>query len=202
MWMPPCYGTAIMATSLTEEQSGVGQQRQHPYDILVVDVEEPIQELLTAILSTQDYDVVCVSRGTEAAKLIKKLGFDLIITDIVMPGRLNGIDVLRITKETDPLCPVLAITGNFDSETVARLMSLGVEKLHPQALQRRSDPLHGGQGAGDKGPPQGRRSQEVASSTTPRDQEEQRRPGLTTVRTAARTAHRWRGSGGCRRYRT
>ncbi len=121
-----------MATSLTEEQSGAGQQRQHPYEILIVDDEEPIQELLTAILSTQDYDVVCVSRGTEAAKLIQKLGFDLIITDIVMPGRLNGIDVLRIAKETDPLCPVLAITGNFDSETVARLMSLGVESYIPK----------------------------------------------------------------------
>ena len=82
------------------------------YKLLVIDDNE---ELLAAIISyftLRGYQVVSASSGLEGLKLFEtdKEGFDLLITDLVMPS-ISGIGIISIAKKRNPHFPVIAITG-------------------------------------------------------------------------------------------
>ena len=104
----------------------------HRAKILVVDDDQSIQVLLTRMLSLGDYEVTCASNGKQAVDMISENQFDLIITDVVMPGDLNGIDVLRMARQVDPHYPVIVITGYVDTEATARAIELGADDFIPK----------------------------------------------------------------------
>ena len=114
------------------ERNRVGDVEKHSGHILVVDDEESIQILLTELLYREGYEVTCASNGRHAVELIQRIAFDLIITDIAMPGRLNGIDVLRAAKSIDPEYQVIVITGFDYVETAARVLNLGAANYIPK----------------------------------------------------------------------
>jgi len=96
----------------------------HPVKILIVDDEEIIQNFMKDVLSDQGYEAKTVSSGEEAVRLFKKNSFDLIITDIKMPG-MDGIQVLRAAKELDSNQDVIVMTGHASTETAVESMKLG-----------------------------------------------------------------------------
>ena len=105
---------------------GSGQEEsRRPARILVVDDEESIRDLLRLVLTGEGYSVVTASGGEEAIGYLKAQQFDLVITDLVMPG-VNGVEVLRVAKRIDPNYPVMVITGFPSVETVTQLVRLGV----------------------------------------------------------------------------
>jgi DNA-binding response OmpR family regulator len=80
--------------------------------ILIIDDEEHVLANLCDFLKYKNYDVTSASDGLEGLKLFEKdqKGFDLIITDIVMP-KISGMSLISIIKEKSPNTPVIAITG-------------------------------------------------------------------------------------------
>ena len=80
--------------------------------ILIVDDEEHVLANLCDFLNYKNYDVTSASNGLEGLKLFEndQQGFDLIITDIVMP-KLSGMSLISIIKKKSPDIPVIAITG-------------------------------------------------------------------------------------------
>lgn len=92
--------------------------------ILVVDDEAVLRTLVKEVLSSDGYDVTAVAGGEEAVELINRTGFDLIITDVVMPG-VNGVQVLRAAKRVDPNYPVVMITGFPSTDAVRKMIKLG-----------------------------------------------------------------------------
>lgn len=74
--------------------------------ILVVDDEESIHLLYREELEEEGYEVHSVLSGEEALQKLNTISPNLVILDINMPG-LNGIDVLRHIKETNPNLPVI-----------------------------------------------------------------------------------------------
>ena len=102
-------------------------QTGHSGRILVVDDGKPIQNYLTKVLSVAGYQVTCAFSGDQAVRFIGESRFNLIITDVVMPGRLNGLDVLRTARHADPECKVIVITGYHTAETAARALEEGAE---------------------------------------------------------------------------
>ena len=99
--------------------------------ILVVDDEEYMCKMVTDLLSG-DYDVAIASNGLEALSKMEAGEFDLVITDLVMPG-MNGIDLLMNIGKRAPGQKVIAIsggggiTGRFDYLPVAKL--IGASKV-------------------------------------------------------------------------
>ncbi|HHN64107.1 MAG TPA: response regulator, partial [Nitrospirae bacterium] len=77
--------------------------------ILVVDDEKSMNEVLKILLESEGFDVTSAYSGTQAISLLKGNHFDLVITDIKMPGA-DGFDVLRTAKEVDPDTIVIMIT--------------------------------------------------------------------------------------------
>jgi DNA-binding response OmpR family regulator len=80
--------------------------------LLIIDDEEHVLANLCHFLADKKYDVTSASDGLEGLKLFEndQQGFDLIITDIVMP-KISGISLISIIKKKYPDTPVIAITG-------------------------------------------------------------------------------------------
>ncbi len=84
----------------------------NPYRLLIIDDNKEILTALTDFLNKKKYDVVSASDGLDGLKLIEteQQGFDLIITDLVMPN-ISGVGLISIIKKKFPDLPVIAITG-------------------------------------------------------------------------------------------
>ncbi len=82
------------------------------HHILLVDDEELIVELLDSYFQSLGYQVTAVSDAEQALALLQgNTTFDLIITDINLPGK-SGIDLLKISRELRPDLPVVLVTGH------------------------------------------------------------------------------------------
>jgi twitching motility two-component system response regulator PilG len=68
--------------------------------VLVVDDDEPINELVRIVLETRGYQVVSAADGTSALDAVARLRPDLVVLDVMMPG-VDGFEVCRRIKE-DP----------------------------------------------------------------------------------------------------
>ena len=80
-------------------------------NILVVDDETMISDLISDILTQSGYNVETASEGRAALQLFEKNEFDLVITDVFMPG-IDGFGVARhIRNSNKPETPIIAISG-------------------------------------------------------------------------------------------
>ena len=80
--------------------------------ILIIDDDEHVLSTLYDFLSDKKHDVTSASDGLDGLKFLEsnKQGFDLVITDLVMP-QISGIGLISIIKKKFPDTPVIAITG-------------------------------------------------------------------------------------------
>jgi DNA-binding NtrC family response regulator len=92
--------------------------------ILVVDDEEVIRDGLKRILVREPFAVETCSSGYSAIEIMQKREFDLIITDLKMPG-MSGIEVLKSVRTLQPDIPVILITGYASVETAVEAMKNG-----------------------------------------------------------------------------
>ena len=83
-----------------------------PYKLLIIDDNKEILNALNDFLSKKNYDVVSASDGLDGLKLLEteKQGFDLVVTDLIMPN-ISGVGLISIIKKKFPDIPVIAITG-------------------------------------------------------------------------------------------
>ena len=92
--------------------------------VLLVDDEPDFVESLSQSLQIRDFDVKTSLSGDEALDLIQKQDFDVIVLDVLMPGK-DGIETLREIKTIKPLLNVIMLTGNTTVETAIEGMKLG-----------------------------------------------------------------------------
>jgi len=95
-----------------------------PMRILVVDDETVIRDALKRILDDQRFLVETCSSGYGAIELLHKQDFDLIVTDLKMPG-MSGIEVLKAVKALQANVPVIIITGYATVDTAVEAMKNG-----------------------------------------------------------------------------
>lgn len=81
-----------------------------PKKIFIVDDDPSICHSFTMLLRGEGYCVDNTTDSREAATLIKKDRYDLCFFDYKMKG-LNGIDLLKITKDVNPQCAVFIVSG-------------------------------------------------------------------------------------------
>ncbi len=92
--------------------------------ILVVDDDSIIREGLKRILEGQGYGVETYASGFLAVERMSERNFDLVITDLKMPG-MNGIEVLKHLKALQPEVPIIMITGYSTVDTAVEAMKNG-----------------------------------------------------------------------------
>lgn len=111
--------------------------------ILIVDDEEIMCKFLAETLHRKHMDVSIVSSGTEGLKILEKSSFDMVITDMKMPG-ITGIDLLRKIKELYPSTLVVVITGFGSIENAVEAMRLGafhylIKPFSPETIETMID---------------------------------------------------------------
>jgi len=96
--------------------------------LLIVDDEEALTFSLYQILINVplECEVLTASTGNEALARIENHRFDLVITDIAMPG-INGLDLLSMIKAREPLTKVIVITAYGSDEKKEQAYSKGAE---------------------------------------------------------------------------
>jgi DNA-binding NtrC family response regulator len=92
--------------------------------VLVIDDDEVVGRSFDRVLSDKGYDVRTVLSGEEAMNTMNESEFDVVFTDIKMPG-MDGLEVTQRIKERCPWTPVVVITGYGTEENEARAAVLG-----------------------------------------------------------------------------
>jgi two-component system response regulator FlrC len=92
--------------------------------ILVVDDEEGLRSLLTAALTRDGDDVVAAANGEEAAGILDRQAFDVVITDLKMPGR-GGLALLAKVRAELPDAQVILLTAHATVDTAVEAMKAG-----------------------------------------------------------------------------
>lgn len=98
----------------------MGKESQKSIKILVIDDDERVRTLLRDILLLGGYQVIEASDGNSGVNYLEKGSFDMVMTDLGMPG-MNGWEVAKLIKTKTPQVPVFLITGwgiNLDKEKI------------------------------------------------------------------------------------
>lgn len=93
--------------------------------ILVVDDDPVIRRLLEQRLKKADYAVDVAEDGYKAEELLEKNHYDVVLTDLMMPGGIGGIEVLEIAKSIDQNIEVVLITAHSSVDTAVKAMKKG-----------------------------------------------------------------------------
>jgi DNA-binding NtrC family response regulator len=99
--------------------------------ILVVDDEENVCQSIKKVLSRKGYDVSQALTVDDAVKLIKEMTFDLVITDMMIPGT-SGLELLQIIRDHYPELEVIMITGYASIESAVSATKLGATAYLPK----------------------------------------------------------------------
>lgn len=105
--------------------------------ILVVDDEKVFGDTLSALLDSQGYEVNTASSASEALSFFERNKYDLLITDINMPG-IDGIDLIRQIQKFNPQQRIVVVTGFPSHESQEEAFRMGVINylVKPFAVER------------------------------------------------------------------
>jgi PAS domain S-box-containing protein len=109
--------------SIDQENTGQGlsDQDRAVERILVVEDDPAVREVPVSILRAQGYDIVEATDAVEAmARLRDGAPFDLLFTDIALPGGMSGVDIADAAKDIQPDIKVLYTTGYTENALVHR----------------------------------------------------------------------------------
>ena len=123
--------------------------------LLVVEDRDPLRRMMQHALAGEGYEVVAVATGEEGIERLRSEPFDLVLTDLKLPGA-SGLDVLTAARERPPGPPVVVLTGYGSVPTAVEAMRRGaytfLEKpIEIDELSRLVSEALGGAGAGPAG---------------------------------------------------
>lgn len=102
-----------------------GAARSSRPRVLIVDDEQPIRELLSRTLLLADYEVHEAPDGRAAIERLRLAPYDLLITDLKMPG-IDGLAVIREARRLRGDLPIIIVTGYSTEESAIEAVNLGV----------------------------------------------------------------------------
>ena len=99
--------------------------------MMVIDDDQVIRKGLKRILEQAGYEVEDFASGHLAIEELQRQSFDLVITDLKMPG-MSGLDVLKAINVLQPEVPIVLITGYATVETAVEAMKHGAVDFIPK----------------------------------------------------------------------
>lgn len=103
--------------------------------ILVVDDESTITAMISSILRRSGYNCMIAERGSEALKLLAKQAFDVVLTDIRMPG-MDGVELLKKIK-SEYNSEVIVMSGFTDEYDYQSIITAGADDFIQKPLSFR-----------------------------------------------------------------
>jgi CheY-like chemotaxis protein len=101
--------------------------------ILLIEDDEPLRQILALALVNAGHTVAEAADGNQGIERFHKAPPDLVITDIVMPGR-EGIEMIMTLRREAPRLPIIAISGaaNYARIYLGMAAKLGAQRILPK----------------------------------------------------------------------
>ena len=96
--------------------------------ILLIEDDAGIRETLQKVLAEEGYSVAAERRGDEGLARAGKERFNVVITDLRLPG-LNGLDLVRQLHAVQPRLPIILVTAFGTTETAIEATKFGVFRM-------------------------------------------------------------------------
>ncbi len=119
-----------------KEKSNSGRKIQKRETILIVDDDGAIRDLLKRILERERYTCELAEDAEQAIVLLKSQSFDLVISDVAMPGK-SGIQLLEEIRTNHPNIPTLMISGNSTRKIAESVISMGAYDFLVKPFQKK-----------------------------------------------------------------
>jgi len=103
--------------------------------VLIVDDERFFRDLFQEMLTARGHQVRSAASGDEALRMLASDHFDLLLTDLVMPG-LDGIALVREARARDPELEAVAVTGRDDVKLAVQAMKAGCADFLAKPVDR------------------------------------------------------------------
>jgi CheY-like chemotaxis protein len=113
------------------------QERTHEVvakSILIVDDEELVRNVLHQKLERMGYDTCGAADGKEAVRALRTVPFDLVITDIIMPG-MDGLETIRFLRKEQPNVKIIAISATSNHLYLENACGLGADRVFQKPLK-------------------------------------------------------------------
>lgn len=94
------------------------------FKILIVDDEPSIRSLIEQALATRGYEVNTAGNGLEAIRMAAGEAFNLIMVDLIMPGK-DGIETILALRANHPRTRIIAMSGGFNGGSQSYLPLAG-----------------------------------------------------------------------------
>src|SRR5690349_19822661 len=94
--------------------------------VLIVDDEKITAFYLKDLLSAAGYDAQLAQNGEEALEHLARKRFNLVITDLVMPG-IDGFALVKRVKQNHPDLPVFILTAHGSHDVARKAQSIGAD---------------------------------------------------------------------------
>ena len=92
--------------------------------VLLIEDDIGAATALRRVLEDEGYDMVCEGRGDTGLECAQAGVFDIVITDLKLPG-LNGLDLVRRLHAAKPRLPIILMTAHGTTETAIEATKLG-----------------------------------------------------------------------------
>jgi CheY-like chemotaxis protein len=106
--------------------------------ILVVDDEPTVRTLIADMLSGGGHTCITAATGIDAIRIVEAdvIHIDLVLTDVRMPGELDGFQLCERVKELRPATEVLLISGYVEPDTATAIAQRGLRVLRKPFRQQ------------------------------------------------------------------
>ncbi|MCB9059230.1 MAG: response regulator [Calditrichae bacterium] len=103
----------------------IQNKKSSEYSILIVDDDRDVLDLIKDVLEDDRFNLVTKQDSKQALKIMDDHKFDIIITDLMMPG-IDGMQLINAAKEKNADCKAIVITGHASVDSAVQALQLGV----------------------------------------------------------------------------
>ncbi len=105
--------------------------------ILAVDDQRYFRELIEEFLVEEGFEAQTVSTGEEALHILENADFDVVLTDLLMPG-MDGTELVHRVKQHNDEQDIVVVTGVVDVKTAVEAMKLGASDYLLKPFDRKT----------------------------------------------------------------
>jgi len=104
--------------------------------ILIIDDEKEMREISFQIFKMEGYEVDTAADAESALFKIKNNKYDFLLVDLVLPGKLNGLDIIKQVRHTIPQIKIIAYSGFSGIDIAEKVMQAGANNFIAKPFRR------------------------------------------------------------------
>ena len=104
--------------------------------ILIVDDEKEMRETSSQIFKSEGYEADTASDAEIAISKVKNNNYDFLLVDLVLPGRMNGIDIIRQVRKAFPHIKIIAYSGFSGIDIAEKVIRAGANNFITKPFKR------------------------------------------------------------------